>query len=377
MLAGMLMGLGAAGVEPAMAHASMPPSVVAMTEPQVLPADPGSFLPDFPTFNSELLDQQLAFYSNYLLSNGPPDVLIVGSSRALQGVDPTVLQEALAQRGLPSVTAYNFSINGATAQVVDFKLRQLLANEQLPRLVLWADGSRAFNSGRADVTYNGIVTSPGYQQLMAGDRPLPLPLAIYDIESFCVDATHLAGTLFGRLPCLPPPELPQSATSAAPVLTAIPQRPNVFNLDESGFRAITDQYNPATYYRQFPRVAGRYDSNYATFQLGGVQAEATLQVARYLDDRQIPLIFVSLPLNRDYMDRFRQTREQQFQQYMQRLANQGDFGFRDLRQQWTTQHSYFADPSHLNQNGARAVAEYLARDSGIPWESLIGADDSP
>jgi hypothetical protein len=372
------MGMGSVGTEPAIAH-STHSHTVATAETQVLPAGPGSFLPDFPTFNSELLDQQLAFYGNYLLSNGPPDVMIVGSSRALQGVEPAILQETLAQRGLPYVTVYNFSINGATAQVVDFKLRQLLAQDQLPRLVLWADGSRAFNSGRVDVTYNGIVTSPGYQQLMAGDRPIPQlpPLAIYDVEAFCVDAMHLAGTAFGRLPCLLPPELPGSPSPVARALTATPQHPNIFDLDESGFRAVTDQYNPATYYRQFPRVAGQYDSNYATFQLGGVQAEATLQMARYLGDRQIPLIFVSLPLNRDYMDRFRQTREQQFQQYMQRLASQGDFIFRDLRQQWTTQHSYFADPSHLNQNGAQAVAEYLAWDSGIPWETLIGAGAFP
>jgi len=368
-----------AKLEPVLAE-PVPPEVVATAETAVLPAGPGAFLPDFPTFNSGLLDQQIAFYSDYLLSNGPPDVMIVGSSRALQGVDPTELQEALAQRGLPHVTVYNFSINGATAQVVDFKLRQLLAREQLPRLVLWADGSRAFNSGRVDVTYNGIVASPGYQQLMAGDRPIPVlpPLAIYtDLEEFCIDSMHMAGTAFGRLPCLAPPELPGAPPPVARTLMATPHYPNVFDLDAIGFRAVTEQYNPATYYQQFPRVAGQYDSNYAPFQLSGVQAEATLQVARYLRDRQIPLIFVNLPLNRDYIDRFRQTREQQFQQYMQRLASQGGFIFRDLRQQWTTQHSYFADPSHLNQNGARAVAEYLARDAGIPWETLIGAGAVP
>lgn len=376
---GVLAGLPLISTQHAIATTA-PPLTVVTAETQVLPAGPGAFVPDFPTFNSELLDQQLSFYSNYLLSNGPPDVMIVGSSRALQGINPTVLQEALAQRGLPHATVYNFSINGATAQVVDFKLRQLLAREQLPRLVLWADGSRAFNSGRVDVTYNGIVASPGYQQLMAGNRPIPQlpPLAIYgDIEEFCVDSIHLAGTLFGRLPCLPPPDIMGASSPITRTLMATPQHPNILTLDERGFRAVTEQYNPATYYQAFPRVAGQYDSNYASFQLSGVQTQATVRVAQYLRDRQIPLIFVNLPLNRDYIDRFRQTREQQFQQHMQELANQGGFVFRDLRQQWTTQHSYFADPSHLNQNGAQAVAEYLARDPGIPWENLIGAGAMP
>lgn len=377
---GLLLSLGL-GDMPAAIAKFVPTSLVATAETQVLPAGPGAFLPDFPTFNSELLDQQLAFYSNYLLSNGPPDVLIVGSSRALQGVDPSALQTALARRGLPHATVYNFSINGATAQVVDFKLRQLLTREQLPRLVVWADGSRAFNSGRTDITYNGIVASPGYQQLTVGNRPIPAtpPLAIYsDLDELCIDSLPLASPRrSGRLPCLPTPELPRTPAPVSRALRATPQHPNVFDLDDQGFRPVTQQYNPATYYQQFPRVAGQYDSNYVPFQLGGVQAEATLRVARYLGDRQIPLVFVSLPLNRDYIDRFRQNREQEFQRYMQRLAIQGDFLFRDLRQQWTTQHSYFADPSHLNRNGARAVAEYLAQDAGIPWERFIGAGAVP
>lgn len=353
------------------------PGWVATAETQLIPPSPAAFLQEFPSFNSQLLDQQLQVYADFLWSEGPPDVLIVGSSRALQGVDPGVLQETLVQQGYPLLRVYNFSINGATAQVVDLMVRRLLATDQLPRLVIWADGSRAFNNGRVDATYNGIAASQGYQQLLAGDRPIPAlpPLGIYaDEAEQCFPPTQLVTNMALPLPCSPTSALAQWGT--APVtrpLTATSRRPEPLELDPKGFRIVTDQYDPTRYYQQFPRVAGRYDSNYAEFALGGAQTASTQALAQYLRDRQIPLVFVSLPLNRDYIDSYRQAREQEFRQYMAQLASRGGFGFRDLSQQWNTEHQYFADPSHLNVAGARAVARHLAGDRTIPWHRLAGS----
>ncbi len=127
----------------------------------------------YPTFNSRQLDEKLALYQNYLAEHGAPDVLVVGSSRALRGVDPIALQNALAAQGYPGATIFNFGVNGATAQVVDIIVRQFLPQDKLPKLILWADGARAFNSGRADVTYNGLVASDGYKIFAAGKPPIP------------------------------------------------------------------------------------------------------------------------------------------------------------------------------------------------------------
>ena len=59
---------------------------------------PDLFLPRYPSFNSQLLDQQLILYSIHLFLSGPPDVLIVGSSRAIQGVDPETLNGPRTRR---------------------------------------------------------------------------------------------------------------------------------------------------------------------------------------------------------------------------------------------------------------------------------------
>ena len=61
------------------------------------------------------------------------------------------------------IDAFHFGINGATAQVVDFMLRHVLKPSELPKLILWADGSRGFNSGRDDATFGVIADSPGYK----------------------------------------------------------------------------------------------------------------------------------------------------------------------------------------------------------------------
>ncbi|WP_339384622.1 hypothetical protein [Oscillatoria sp. FACHB-1407] len=391
--------------------------------------DAGESFPDFstavvanfPTFNSQRLDQQLRIYANYLAEFGPPDVLIVGSSRSLQGIDPEVLQQALAARGLPNLRIYNFGINGATAQVVDLVLRRVLTPNQLPRLIIWADGSRAFNSARVDQTYNGIVASDGYKRLATGARPIryiPLP-AIEPDREICVEfppaamsdvaayspyldaqqqiypltqgeiepiepllGAWLTNRVDGRRDraagssCALLPQLLQSETPSQSTATPSNQTsratptPIAPDLSRSGFQSVPIEFNPATYYRQFPRVSGRYDSNYTPFRLEGVQTTAAIAIARFARNQRIPLVFVSLPLTREYLDPVRMTHEERFRQHMQQLAAREGFLFRDLMQRWATQNNYFADPSHLNRNGARAVAQYLATDTAIPWLQL-------
>lgn len=294
------------------ATALSPTALTAITNKQVAQRASSPY----PTFNTKQLDKQLAVYQQHLVTSGTPDVLVVGSSRALQGVDPAVLQQGLAAQGYRGIKIYNFGVNGATAQVVKFVLRQLLTSDQLPQLIVWADGSRAFNSGRLDVTYNGIVASEGYRLLSKGIRP------------------------------------------------------TVSQGEGLGFFPAESRFNPATYYQRYPRVAGLYDSDYKSFNLEGEQAAAFRDVVAFTQDRRIPLVFVNLPLTQDYLDSTRQRYEEQFQQQMQRMARENNFIYRDLSRVWLRQYGYFADPSHLNRYGAAAVSRLLAQDKTIPWKSV-------
>ena len=60
-----------------------------------------------------------------LLNLAPPDVLVIGSSRALRGVEfQPALRQALDASGYDGLSIFNFGVNGATAQVVDLIVRR-------------------------------------------------------------------------------------------------------------------------------------------------------------------------------------------------------------------------------------------------------------
>ena len=302
----------------------------------------------FPPLGNDVLDEQLALYLSYLATFETPDIMIIGSSRALQGMNPQILQQRLAQQGYTDLKVYNFAVNGATAQVVSFILRQLLTPEQMPKMIIWAGGSRSFNSGRYDRTFAKILESPGYAAVQAGDRPT--------FES----STPLAATL-------------ETTSDVAATGRDKARTLPVSNINGYGFLAINEVFEPNNYYLNFPRVSGVYDDAYRNFNLEGVQAVSTRAIAAFTRANNIPLVFVNLPLSDDYLDETRSVYEQQFQQFLAQEAQAGDFVLVDLLREWPGQNNLFADPSHLNRVGAAQVAIRVSEDDTIPWAVLVDA----
>jgi hypothetical protein len=351
--------------------------------------------PTLPSLNSHQLDEKLKLYYQYLKENGkPPDVMVIGSSRALRGIDPDALKQGLANLGYTDLTIFNFGINGATAQVADFLVQRMLTPDQLPHLILWADGARAFNSGSSDVTFNGIAASEGYQQLMAGQFPIPKLTAAQPPASakptsginisltssyksldrwFSEKLAQVSGTYDNRDRLK---HLFQESFSQIMPVEAIATPPAVNTagsaqsplVNPDGFLSLAMQFNPATYYQKYARVTGQYDGDYENFKIAGRQETALRSLLQYTQTRNIPVVFVNLPLTEDYLDPTRHQHEQEFKDYMVNLSlSQPGFTFRDLGEIWITQYSYFSDPSHLNRYGAYAVSHRLAQDPLIPW----------
>lgn len=288
-----------------------------------------------PSLGSDLFDAQLAGYLSYVATVGTPDVLIVGSSRALQGIDPQSLQQALAAQGYADLKVFNFSVNGATAQVVEFIVGQLLP-EPLPPIIVWGDGSRAFNEGRRDRTWESLLASPGYQSV----QTMPGALAFSPVTA-------------------------QPVQSARRITANSPLIETSGNLDALGFSAVSDRFDPQTYYQQIPQVEGRYDGAYDGFALNGAQANALGRLAAKMQSQGVQLMFVNLPLSGSYLDNFRLYYEQQFQKFLQAESNQHGFAVIDLLSQWGNQPGFFADPSHINQDGASAIARQLAQQPAL------------
>ncbi len=340
------------------------------------------------SFNNPLLEQKLAQYQLRCVQHGVPDVLIVGSSRAMRGVDPAILQRRLIARGYRNPQIYNFGINGATAQVVDLVLRQLLTTQQLPKLVIWADGARAFNSGRTDRTYETIASSDRFQQLalMSGLKKSNSSLLqvqsafqnTYQAIDNRVDRefAHISPAYFHRARIK---TWLQSQLKSASIVTlghgeiaSIDRAASIQDrqIDFDGFLALDVRFNPLTYYHQYTRVTGESDGDYLNFQLAGNQERALHQVTDLLAAQKIPLIFVNMPLSDFYLDDIRRQHEITFKAYMHKQSAAERLTFIDLDNFLNKQYDRFSDPSHLNQVGASEVSHYLAQTTMISWQIL-------
>lgn len=357
---------------------------------------------NLPSFNARQLDEQLALYKQRLATDGkPPDVLIIGSSRALRGVDPIALSKALSNQGYPKVDVFNFGINGATAQVVEFIIRRLLQPSELPKMIIWADGSRAFNSGREDITFNAIAASKGYEAVLkratepvnnnssnqaensAKDEQIQdtsvnfnsyqaandfLNKALVGISASYENRGQIKALLQKQLNYLPVINNSQQVNSKTELTSDTQDQNSQVAVDFDGFLPLSIRFNPATYYQNHPRVAGAYDNDYKDFQLAGEQDKSLKSMIEFTKDKQISLVFVNMPLTGDYLDPARSKYEQEFQKYMLDVSTtNSNFIYRDLSRIWLKAHDYFSDPSHLNRYGAYEVSKRLAIDPMIPW----------
>ncbi len=349
----------------------------------------------YPTFNANQLDEKFVLYRQYVAQFGAPDVLLVGSSRAMRGIDPVALETALATQGYPGMKIFNFGVNGATAQVVDLIVRRILPSEKMPKLIIFADGLRAFNSGRPDVTYNAIASSPGAKKLpdsapaSVASNPtdaLTKPLetisrtnsivtdSYQTLNSQLLQKAGKLSTLYDQREQLQ--ELLRSNFASrfnlTPTTEADPESTIAQGgqglIDINGFLPISNRFNPATYYQKYARVPGNSDADYDNFNLNGSQTDALKALARFTRSQNIPLVVINLPLTENYLDSFRREREAEFQQYLTRLSTEQGFVYRDLLENWKTTPDFFSDPSHLNRYGAYAVSHHIAKDPLIPWK---------
>ncbi|BAY27463.1 hypothetical protein NIES2100_72870 [Calothrix sp. NIES-2100] len=356
-----------------------------------------------PSFNARQLDEQIALYKQRLAKNGsPPHVLIIGSSRALRGVDPAALSQTLATQGYPNVDVFNFGVNGATAQVVDFIIRRVLEPQELPKLILWADGSRAFNSGRKDMTFAAIASSAGYKQALqkaiatgttddllkdpansSGKKKTKtqkpemssyqlanewLNQALAAVSASYPNRDRIKDLLRKQLNSLPlMSEQTQVKTSTQLSNDVLEEDTSQQSVDFDGFLPLSIRFHPDRYYQKHPKVSGNYDNDYQSFQITGEQDAAFQALLQFTQSRKISLVFVNMPLTAEYLDPIRQKYEQEFQKYMLQMSKNPNFIYRDISKLWPKVNDYFSDPSHLNRFGAYEVSQKLARDPMIPW----------
>ncbi|WP_139294963.1 hypothetical protein [Planktothrix tepida] len=361
----------------------------------------------YPTFKSPQLDEQLARYQHFILTEKrPPDILVIGSSRALRGIDPGVLEQELRSQGYGELKVYNFGVNGATLQVVDLIVRQILPPEQLPRLIILADGVRALNSGRVDRTYETISTSEGYEQIAQGTFQIQSQIEEekpfsrnwqYNLGDFAQKVrqgelsfdqfqTSLNQQFVGgsksyeqrdRLKFLLQSVIKGQAFQPqvkSPVDEAEPSNAQDLETSEfqaNGFLPLSIQFSPEAYYQTHSQVSGYYDGDYQGFELEGKQTTALKNLIEYVQSKNSDIVFVNMPLTQDYLDPIRTAYEEKFQNLMKSISAETGLMFIDLSREWLQNYHYFSDPSHLNQYGAVAVSQKLVELDQISWPKPV------
>jgi hypothetical protein len=335
-------------------------------------------------FNIALFNEKLALL-DWQITNKQrsPEILIVGSSRALRGLEPKTLEKTLNDKGYKDISVFNLGIDGATAKVVNLQITQILSQHQLPRMIIWADGLRAFNSSRSDLTYDEITASVGYKQLQEelknkGVNPNPItnptelstkssnPIA----QSFDMLFATYSKRQEIRTSLVKKFDRNTHMLSNSDALLAATMPSTVTALDPKGFVAFDVTFDPNTYFQKFPQVPGDYDLDYRNFETNGSQFEAFANVVDFCRRNNIELLVVNMPLHATYLDQIRSRHEATFNGRMQELALREGFTYLDLSQSILNQADLFSDPSHLNKKGAIAISQLLAQNPKIRWQAL-------
>jgi hypothetical protein len=356
---------------------------VSVNQPETSP-EKGFTNKPAPNFNIALFNEKLALLDWQTTNKRSPEVLIVGSSRALRGIEPKTLEKTLSNKGYKNVSVFNLGIDGATAKVVNLQITQILSQSQRPRLIIWADGLRAFNSSRNDLTYEEITASVGYKQLQETlkdkERNLdpianqsaiaattaPNPIA----TSFDLLFTTFSKRQEIRTSLVQKFDRNTHMLSNSEALIAATMPSTVTALDPKGFVAFDVTFDPNTYFQKFPQVPGDYDLDYRNFETNGSQFEAFANVVDFCRRNNIELLVVNMPLHATYLDQIRTQYEAIFNGRMQELALREGFTYLDLSQAIINQSDLFSDPSHLNKKGAIAISQLLAQNPKVRWQVL-------
>jgi hypothetical protein len=312
-----------------------------------------------------------------------PDIIIVGSSRALRGVEPSSLEKELLNKGFKDLSVFNLGLDGATAKVVNLQITQILPRPQLPRMIIWADGLRAFNSSRNDITYDEITASTGYRQIQQtlkdkGINPDPLQINREITNNLSSPIAQAFTNIFAttnnrqdvRSSLVKSFDRNTHMLSNSEAIIAATTPTTTASLDQQGFVAFDVVFDPNTYFQKYPQVPGDYDLDYRNFDTSGSQFDAFANVVDFCRRNNIQLVVVNMPLHTTYLDPIRTQYEATFNGRMQELATREGFTYLDLSQSIPYKSELFSDPSHLNRKGAIAIGQMLAQSSKIPWQSL-------
>ena len=197
-------------------------------------------------------------------------------------------------------------------------VRRILTPEQLPKLIIFADGVRALNSGRVDRTFDIIASSEGYKQVDDGTLIIGNSRSDISVNYSFNKYQQILKNLNKKIEKISLTY--QQRDYLKKLIISIINNPKSWDFLHSqenqnlmtedilkqfqtnGFLPISIKFKPENYYQNYAKVSGDYDADYAEFQLIGIQTTALKNLLRYTQSIGVNFVFVNMPLTKVYLE---------------------------------------------------------------------------
>lgn len=273
------------------------------------------------------------------------EVLFAGSSMMAGGVDPVAFTQA------SGLTSYNAAFAGPSMRTITPWILDVVEPMLDPDVVVVGVQTRELsdNGPKNQTMYEKFVNSPGYKQTK-GTVASQLEGDLEELSSFLRyrRALREPSRLFAT------DEAERRALAEADVRKVI---------GPSGMR-VEDSVD---YRRSGKLIRQLYLKTLTDFSVGGQEYDALLKLARVLDDRDVQLVLVNMPVTADYWTAHADPDgdREEYHELMQDFVRETGVPFVDAENGFRSSVA-FRDPVHLDIEGRQAMAEALA----ASWDAI-------
>jgi hypothetical protein len=288
------------------------------------------------------------------------DVLSVGSSRILRALTPVGVEDELSGALGRPVTAYNVGPLGTRVIANSLVLKDVLASNAAPRIVVFEVSVGALHSNRRGLQdalkyYASLgdlagstsrwITSPGCAAAAAAG-------SFRGFSNLFLYGHHL---LF-----------PHGLNRG---LEEILQREGgVYGAGEPPGGRLSDMTLAARQKKINYVQSQRRSWETRTGEIGGAPKQAFLRICRLVRESDAKLIVVNPPVTREFREQgYPEFLKQEYARYLMQAAGTEGFEYRDLDAEvMDLTEDDFLDFGHLNEAGSRKVSTYTAREVLLP-----------
>lgn len=298
-----------------------------------LPVDPGKW----PRIEiASKLDQM----QDYVEKGRDVDVLFVGSSMMAGGVDAIEFTRASGRSG------YNAAFAGPSIRTVTPWVLDVVEPMLSPEVVVLGVATRELNDNAPKNIrmWESFMASPGYKQTKGS--------VASRLEG---DLEKVSYFMRYRRALREPTTLFETSAEDERALAEAELRQVI------GPRG-TRQEDPITYRRAQKQIQQLYDRTLIDFSLGGEEYDALVRLATELEEREVQLVLLDMPVASDYWEAHEDpiTERSTYRALLDRFVDQHEVTLIDAEDAFPTNEA-FRDVMHLDIEGRRAMAAALAQ----------------